>query len=342
MESELHNAHDKGYKYILSIKRLFVQLLKSFVDQGWVNKIEPEDVELVDKSFILPDFKNKEADLVYKVKMEGVNVYFYLLELQSSVDYQMPYRLLLYMVEIWRNVLKETDKREAHRKDFRLPVIIPCVLYNGSGNWTAKRSFKETLFKFEQFDEFVLDFKYILFDVRRYKDEELLELANLIATVFFIDKTKDKSTDLINRLKEVATKMQNLSGEDLNVMCNWIKNIVSRGLNSESKREIEDIFQKKGTVKNMVYGIERVIKKEKLNAKLEGRMEGIKEGIKEGREEEKKATLYKTAIRLLTKRFGELSEEIKSKLSGLEAETLEIIIDSIFEYENLDDVKKYI
>ena len=84
----------------------------------------------------------------------------------------------------------------------------------------------------------------------------------------------------------------------------------------------------------MVYGIERVIKKEKLNAKLEGRMEG--------RKEEKKATLYKTAVRLLTKKFGELSEEIKSKMSGLEPETLEIIIDSIFEYENLDDVKKYI
>jgi hypothetical protein len=238
------------------------------------------------------------------------------------------------MVEIWRNVLKETDKREARKKDFRLPVIIPCVLYNGSGNWTAKRSFKENLFKFEQFDEFVLDFKYILFDVRRYKDEELLELANLIATVFFIDKTKDKSTELINRLKEVATKMQDLSGEDLNVMFNWIKNIVSRGLNSELKQEIEDIFQKEGTVENMVYGIERVIKKEKLDAKLEGRMEG--------RKEEKKATLYKTAVRLLTKKFGELSEEIKSKMSGLEPETLEIIIDSIFEYENLDDIKKYI
>ena len=128
--------------------------------------------------------------------------------------------------------------------------------------------------------------------------------------------------------------MQDLSGEDLNVMFNWIKNIVSRGLNSELKQEIEDIFQKEGTVENMVYGIERVIKKEKLNAKLEG--------IKEGREEEKKATLYKTAVRLLTKKFGELSEEIKSKMSGLEPETLEIIIDSIFEYENLDDIKKYI
>lgn len=296
MEGELHNAHDKGYKYILSIKRLFVQLLKSFVDQGWVDKIEPEDVELVDKSFILPDFKNKEADLVYKVKMDGTNVYFYLLELQSSVDYQMPFRLLLYMVEIWRNVLKETDKREARRKDFKLPVIIPCVLYNGSGSWTAKRSFKETLCKFEQFDELVLDFKYILFDVRRYKDEELLELANLIATVFFIDKTKDKSTELIYRLKEVVTKMQNLEDEDMYIMFNWVKNIVSRGLNSESKREIEDIFQKEGTVKNMVYAIERVIKKEKLEAKLEGRMEGKLEGKLEGRMEEKNEIIHEMLI----------------------------------------------
>jgi hypothetical protein len=42
----------------------------------------------------------------------------------------MPYRLLLYKVEIWRNVLKETDKKEASRKDFRLPVIIIETLYD--------------------------------------------------------------------------------------------------------------------------------------------------------------------------------------------------------------------
>ena len=142
MEENIHNTHDKGYKYLFSIKRLFVQLLRSFIQQGWAQKIAPEDVELVDKSFILPDFKDKEADLVYKVKMDGGDVYFYLLELQSSVDFQMPYRLLLYMVEIWRTVLKDTDSKEAERKDFKLPVIVPCVLYNGNDNWTAVRSFR--------------------------------------------------------------------------------------------------------------------------------------------------------------------------------------------------------
>ncbi len=253
-------------------------------------------MELVDKSFILPDFKNKEADLVYKVNIDGNSVYFYLLELQSRVDHQMPYRLMLYMVEIWRNILKETDKREARRKDFKLPVIIPCVLYNGSEKWTAKRSFKETLYEYEQFGDLVLDFKYILFDIRRYRDDELLELANLIATVFFIDKTKDKSSEIIGRLQEVAVKVQGLSDEDTNVMWNWMKNIIARGLKSEVRKEIDDIFQKEGKVKNMVYALERAFRKEKMESKMEGKIEVIQEMLKEGDSLEKISRVTKISI----------------------------------------------
>ncbi|TYQ15037.1 UNVERIFIED_CONTAM: putative YhgA-like transposase [Acetivibrio alkalicellulosi] len=117
------------------------------------------------RAFILTDFKNKEADLVYKVNIDGSSIYFYLLELQSSVDFQLPYRFLLYMLEIWRTVLKDIDTDDAQKKNFRLPVIVPCVLYNGTDNWTVKRCFKETLFKYEEFGDLVLDCKYILFDI---------------------------------------------------------------------------------------------------------------------------------------------------------------------------------
>jgi predicted transposase/invertase (TIGR01784 family) len=266
LEENVHNTHDKGYKYLFSIKRLFVQLLRSFVNQGWAQKISPEDVELVDKSFILPDFKDKEADLVYKIKMDGGDVYFYLLELQSTVDYQMPYRLLLYMVEIWRTVLKDTASKEAERKDFKLPVIVPCVLYNGNDNWTAVKSFRETLARHEEFDEFVLDFKYILFDVRRYNDEDLLNLANVIGAAFFIDKTKDKANDLLGRLEAVAKRMQGLSDDDVEVLWTWLKNIAARGLPKEKENEIEEIFQKERKVLNMVYAIERVMQQERVEA----------------------------------------------------------------------------
>jgi len=277
LNESIHNSHDKGFKYLFGIKRLFVQLLRSFVQQDWAQRISPEDVELVDKSFILPDFKNKEADLVYKIKMDGNYVYFYLLELQSSVDFQMPYRLLLYMIEIWRTVLKDTSSKEAKRKDYKLPVIVPCVLYNGSDKWTAARSFRETLARHEEFDEFVLDFRYILFDVRRYDDDDLLELANVIGAAFFIDKTKDKAKDLLERMGIMAKGIEVLSGDDMNVFWVWLKNILMKGLPKNTEKEIEEFLLKERTVENMVYGVERVMKRERFEGKAEGQIEIAKE-----------------------------------------------------------------
>ena len=143
-----------------------------------------------------------------------------------------------------------------------------------------------------------------MFDIRRYRDEELLELANLIAAVFFIDKTKDKSKEIIGRLQEVAVKLQGLSDEDTNVMWNWIMNIIARGLKSEVKKEIDDIFQKEGKVKNMVYALERAFRKEKMEARLQGKMEGkiegkievIQEMLKEGDSLEKISRVIKLTI----------------------------------------------
>ena len=285
MNESIHNSHDKGFKYLFGIKRLFVQLLRSFVQQDWAQRILPGDVELVDKSFILPDFKHKEADLVYKIKMDGNYVYFYLLELQSSVDFQMPYRLLLYMIEIWRTVLKDTNSKEAKRKDYKLPVIVPCVLYNGDDKWTVARSFRETLARYEEFDEFVLDFKYILFDVRRYNDDDLLELANVIGATFFIDKTTDKEKDLLERLVIMAKRIQELSSDDIDVLWVWIKNISTIGLTNDMECEIEEFILQERTVENLVYGVERVMKRERFEAKLEGKAEGkVEEQIKIAKE----------------------------------------------------------
>lgn len=308
MEENIHNTLDKGYKYLFSIKRLFVQLLRSFVNQGWAQKIAPEDVELVDKSFILPDFKDKEADLVYKIKIDGGDVYFYLLELQSTVDYQMPYRILLYMVEIWRTVLKDTASNEAERKDFKLPVIVPCVLYNGSDNWTADKSFRETLARHEDFDEFVLDFKYILFDVRRYNDEDLLNLANVIGAAFFIDKTKDKANDLLGRLEAVAKRMQGLSDDDVQVLWTWLKNIAARGLPKDKENEIEEIFQKERKVLNMVYAIERVMQQERVEAEEVKAIEIAKEMIKDNESIEKIQKWTKLSVDTIQKLFKEVEK----------------------------------
>lgn len=70
-KKNLNVSLDKGYKYLLSHKKVFIELLRSFVKKDLANEIDESKVIRINKSFILQDFKNKEADLVYQVKMKN-------------------------------------------------------------------------------------------------------------------------------------------------------------------------------------------------------------------------------------------------------------------------------
>ena len=101
--------HDTGYKDLLANHDIFIQLLESFLQEHWVGNIDENSLQAVNKSFIFHDYTKKEADLIYyaKTKDAKTDIYFYMLmELQSKVDFFMPYRLLIYMIGIWQEHLQ--------------------------------------------------------------------------------------------------------------------------------------------------------------------------------------------------------------------------------------------
>ena len=52
--------------------------------------------------------------------------------------------------------------------------------------------------------------------------------------------------------------------------------------------------------------------------------------------------LARTLTKLLVKKFGILTEDLKKGIQKLDATTLEILIDNIDGYSNLEDLKNYI
>ncbi|MBP2028954.1 hypothetical protein J2Z35_002792 [Acetoanaerobium pronyense] len=66
------------------------------------------------------------------------------------------------------------------------------------------------------------------------------------------------------------------------------------------------------------------------------------EGEERGEARGEVRALIKTVIRLLTKKFGPLPAEIRTKVENLDIVTLEVLIDEILEYKSLEDAKKYI
>jgi predicted transposase YdaD len=241
-QETIHQRHDTSYRFLLSSKKLFVELLRSFVHKGWVQRIDETNVQEIPHSFVLQDFKRKEADLVYRVQLNGQEVVFYLLlEMQSKVDFQMPYRLLLYQVEIWRYLLTDEKKARTRKKSFRLPPIVPIVLYNGKQRWTAVRQFRKLLGNEEVFRSELLNFEYLLIDVARYTEEELLSLSNTIGSVFLLDQTEDRE-QLLERLSKLMHTIQQLPEDSQQKFVAWMANLFLQKL-PEGESHIQEFFQ---------------------------------------------------------------------------------------------------
>jgi len=276
-QDRVHMPHDTGYRHLLSSKKAFLQLIRSFIRQGWAEQVDEASLELVNKSFILQDFQDKEADIVYRAKLKDRDVIFYvLLELQSTVDFLIPYRLLLYMNEIWRSIFKDVPIKEAERKEFRLPAIIPIVLYNGKAPWTVPLSLKETLDSYQLFGEYLVDFRYFLINVHGYSEEELLELSNLISVVFMLDRVEELE-EIVDCFYRAVSVIKKLTPEEFKLLKSWSKFILARDLPEEGREEIVHILDESQPeeVDKMISNVERVIKKSMEDAEKQGMEKGM-------------------------------------------------------------------
>ncbi len=305
-----HHTHDKGYKQLLSNKKAFLELIKTFVREDWVKDISEDNLLPVNKSYVLQDFKEKEADIVYRLQTKDADAIFYiLLELQSTVDYTMPFRLLLYMTEIWRDAYNNTPENERERKDFRLPAIIPAVLYNGAGNWTASTSFKEILSGQERFPKQILNFNYILFDVNRYREEELYQASNLISSIFVLDQTMSHQ-ELTKRLRKLIGVLKKLTPDEFRQIMVWLKNVLQPKMPEYLQEEVDRILEISNPweVEIMITNLELTLEEMKKQAKTEG--------VKEGRMEVARMALGKgLAVDVVVEITG-LSREIVLQLEN--------------------------
>lgn len=272
IKKDINNLHDKGYKTLFSNKDIFINLINDFTDNEWKKDLQSDKLTLVDKSYILADYEEIEADIVYKFRDGEQELIFYvLLEFQSSVDYSMPIRLLFYMTEIWRDVLKGIKREEVKKKDFKLPAIIPIVTYNGIDGWHVPKHFKEKIKGYERFGESIVDFKYLLLDVNRYEKEELIDKKSITSAIFLLDQKVDVK-EYIARIATIAKAFNKLAGEEKLELKNWIRNTVQTQIADQA---IEILSSDTEEVDTMVANITRTIE--------ELKEEAIKEGIKEGK-----------------------------------------------------------
>ena len=329
---------DSFFKELFKNKEIARQFALEFLPK--IYKIpfkgEVKDIIVEDTSFSNTSLSEKESDVLLKLVFQDHEAFVYILiEHQSTVDYLMPYRLLVYMTRIWERYVKEKGK-EAKRKGFKLPPIVPVVFYDGLKKWTAKRNFKEMVMLKEQYEKLIPSFEYLLIDTKELPREVLKGLNNAIGFIIMIDTPSDEDVkEFIRRLKNVYLQLPKKHREIVDMYMKSIALMISKtaGIKVE-----ENTF--KGGGEKMFTILEHRIKKDIERARKEGekvgKMVGLKEGEKKGLIKGKRALLLKQ----LQRKFGKLDEELKSLIETAPIEKIEEVAVNIFDIENIDEIKK--
>jgi predicted transposase/invertase (TIGR01784 family) len=257
--------YDDAYKYLFSNKRIFLQLIKSFVIEDFVKDITVEDITLVDRSFVSDEFLSRESDIIYRVNFKDTEAYIYiLLEFQSTVDKTIPVRMLLYIIQFYDLLFRNSQKG-------LLPSVFPILLYTGQDNWTIPANIQE-LIDIRIPQKYIPSFEYYKIIEKDIPDHVLLKLHNLISAIIYLEKRKNEKS-----LREAIDKVIELIKEeniiDIRMFTIWFRRMFRQKVDLDEYDKITNLSE----VNNMLTAIADKIRKEgKLEGNLEGKLEVAK------------------------------------------------------------------
>lgn len=288
----INNEHDKIFRTVLDKKTDVSKFLNKFLGLN----IKTEELEKYNSSYIDPKFKNKEADIVYRIKDKNI---FLLIEHQTKIDKDMPYRLLDYSNGIMRSA-SEDKKR---------PSVIPIVLYTGKTKWKIEN---ETIEKQQFFKEVkLIDGGFNLIDINDFSKKELLEDDIFITKMMLVEKCKDE-IEMVQALEKIENKIKE---EDKSTFRRIVKEIWSLRIGTENANKIlEKIEEGSG---NMMAVMEMLLAENEKYINI-GRQEGRQEGRLEGGKQKIKEIVQKMLAENFTK-------EMIMKITGLKKEEIEEI-----------------
>ena len=310
---EIKDVHDRFFKKLFSKTENIKDFLKEVLPEAIAgeinfNKIKIEGTEYVDKVY-----KKNLSDLVVKTELNrGKAAYIYILfEHKSYKDKKVILQLLSYMLKMWKRDME--NKRP-------LRIIIPLVFYHGRRKRDIPVKFRENFDCDESLKEYLLDYRYILFDTNELKvgsqeENKFRGNVNLLTGIVLMKNVYYNNYSNLEYIFNLWAKTGFIGKKDLVVF--FTRYIV----------EMEDIDAGK---------IEKLLK-DKL--KEEGVMPTL---AQRWLEEGKLSKQREVVIKQLDKKFGLKEEEKEFIRSVTDREKLDRVIEEILSSESREELLGYL
>jgi hypothetical protein len=310
--------YDNSYKLLFSFARMVEDLLRGFVHEEWVGQLDFTTLEKMSGSYVSDDLRDREDDIIWRVRWGQGWLYVYLLlEFQSRVDWNMAVRILGYVALLYQDLIR--TKRVAPGE--KLPPVVPVVLYNGEPPWTAAREVADLIMAVPGgLERYRPQLRYLLVEEVNYGQVELEPLRNLVAALFRLESSR--SVDDVRRVLEALIDwLKEPEQEGLRrAFVVWFKRVfLPARMPGAELPELQDLQE----VRTML--AERVVEWTK-----QWEEEGLKKVIHQGES--------LVMRRLLARRFGPLPPWVEERLAQADPETLERWAERVLEAATLEEV----
>ena len=329
--------HDALFKSVFQQPENAAAELQHVLSAAHASAIDWSTLKLEPGSYIDEELAEQRSDLLFsaKARASGERLLVYVLfEHQSTAEPTMALRLLSYMVRIWER-FSDTDKQTP------LPLIVPAVLAQVPGGWTAATRFSKLFAPTlgELADSVLPDFSYAVDDLHHSDDTNLRSRAVALQARLALWLMRDArdTARLLQRLVDWASEVEELaSGEGgeraMAPLLYYVAN-VSPDLQLEQFRAI--LAGRAPTAESITMTIaEQLLAEGRAKGKAEGKIEGRAEGKVEGKAEGK----VEAILLVLEARGLPVDESAHTRLRATGTDELDLMLKRATSASSVDEI----
>lgn len=276
--------HDHSYKLLFSHPEMVKDLLIGFVKEEWVSQLDYSTLEKVSGSYVTDELRDREGDVIWRVRWGENWLYVYLLlEFQSTVDKYMAVRVMSYLGLLYQDLIRQKNLTP----NGKLPPVLPLVLYNGEKRWKAAQNVGQLIERIPGgLEQYRPELHYLLLDEGAIVNSPAWpdNTQNLVAGLFRLEHNRDEQDmlNILGRLVEWLKAPEQTSLRRAFVV--WIRRVLlpgrMPGMELPEFSSLQDLHE----VHDMLS--ERIKKwpdRWLAEGRQEGRQEGIEKGIQKGK-----------------------------------------------------------
>ena len=309
-EPKQQSKQDKILRGFFKVKTHFADIINAMLFEG-KDVIHANELLLCDSDetiyFVYENRINvmeRRRDILMHATVNGIPVYIGL-EIQSTINYSMPYRLLLYDTMTYHLQYKLIDKD--HREHFRPTGVMSTVLYSGDRTWHQPHSLLDRILVPEPLKGLMNTWKGNIRDIKEInvellRNEKVKSLVSAVQTIYKWNKDTSTIKELVLS-KEVAIVVA--------VMTNSEELVIR--IEKEEREEVD-----------MCQVLEEF--------KLESEMRGVERGLKQGK--------IQTIVNVIKSKFGFVSKELIMKIEESSDDKIDALTIKIIDARSEEELMK--